>query len=190
MSRVLDMALFAQLLEPDEPFLHGFLHFLGGLRRRIAATKQKGKFAHCASSRVGTSHPRRLSETTPDIFSSSPGRLPRHGDHCHDQGRYSWLWVMCGRRRLGKNFLSCCSIGRVRSCVRPVLCGGEAAGHNALRGSGPNQKHAFKDALTQTGSPDPRIDLVCITSSCPRQFLQTSNAVVVSWPHLLESPWL
>src|SRR5262245_55262778 len=41
---------------------------------------------------------------------------------------------MCGRRRLGKNFLSCCSIGRVRSCVRPVLCGGEAAGHNALRG--------------------------------------------------------
>src|SRR5262249_2103363 len=58
--------------------------------------------------------------------------------------------VMCGRRRLGKNFLSCCSIGRVRSCVRPVLCGGEAAGHNALRGSGPNQKHAFKDALTQT----------------------------------------
>src|SRR5262249_19556012 len=65
------------------------------------------------------------------------------------------LWVMCGRRRLGKNFLSCCSIGRVRSCVRPVLCGGEAAGHNALRGSGPNQKHAFKDALTQTGSPDP-----------------------------------
>src|SRR5262249_43521680 len=29
------------------------------------------------------------------------------------------------------------------------------AGHNALRGSGPNQKHAFKDALTQTGSPDP-----------------------------------
>ena len=92
------------------------------------------------------------------------------------------------RRRLGKNFLSCCSIGRVRSCVRPVLCGGEAAGHNALRGSGPNQKHAFKDALTQTGSPDLRIDLVCITSSCPRQFLQTSNAVVVSWPHLLESP--
>src|SRR5437763_1902869 len=45
------------------------------------------------------------------------------------------------------------------------LCGREAAGHNALRGSGPNQKHAFKDALTQTGSPDPRIDLVCITSS-------------------------
>src|SRR5262249_51559600 len=68
MSRVLDVALCAQLLEPSEPFLHGFLHFLGGLRRRIAATKQKGKFAHCLSSRVGTSHPRRLSEATPDIL--------------------------------------------------------------------------------------------------------------------------
>src|SRR5262249_11722635 len=30
----------------------------------------------------------------------------------------------------------------------------------------------FKSAMTQTGSPGPRIDLVCITSSCPRQFLQ------------------
>src|SRR5215475_22980 len=30
----------------------------------------------------------------------------------------------------------------------------------------------FKSAMTQAGSPDPRIDLVCITSSCPRQFLQ------------------
>jgi hypothetical protein len=30
----------------------------------------------------------------------------------------------------------------------------------------------FESAMTQTGSPDPRIDLVCITSSCPRQFLQ------------------
>src|ERR1700746_2177187 len=30
----------------------------------------------------------------------------------------------------------------------------------------------FESAMTQTGSPDPRIDLVCITSSYPRQFLQ------------------
>src|SRR5437773_2707353 len=60
------------------------------------------------------------------------------------------------------------------------LCGREAAGHNALRGSGPNQKHAFKDALTQAGSPDPRIDLVCITSSCPRQFLQSFSSQVGS----------
>ena len=70
------------------------------------------------------------------------------------------------------------------------LCGGEAAGHNAMRGSGPNRKHAFKDALTHAGSPDPRIDLVCITSSVLANSFKTSNAVVVAWPHLLESLWL
>src|SRR5262249_61570066 len=68
MSRVLDVALFSQFLYPGDPFLHGFLHFLGRLRRRIAATKQKGKFAHCVSSRFEPSHPRRLSEPAPDIF--------------------------------------------------------------------------------------------------------------------------
>src|SRR5262245_17697283 len=49
-----------------------------------------------------------------------------------------------------------------------------AAGPNALRGSGPNPSHAFEDAMTQAGSPDPRNDRVCITSLCPRQFLVTS----------------
>jgi hypothetical protein len=45
---------------------------------------------------------------------------------------------------------------------------------------GPNRKHAFKDALTHAGSPDSRIDLVCITSPCPRQFLQSSSSQVGS----------
>ena len=49
----------------------------------------------------------------------------------------------------------------------------EAAGPNALRGSGPNPSQAFEDAMTQAGSPDPRNDPVCITSLCPRQFLLT-----------------
>jgi hypothetical protein len=59
------------------------------------------------------------------------------------------------------------------------LCGREAAGHNALRGSGPNQKHAFIDALTQTGCPNPWIDLVCITSSVLANFfkLQTPSSL-------------
>src|SRR5262249_34885335 len=52
MSGVLDMALFAELLEPGEPFLHGLLHLLGRLRSWIAAAKKKRKFAHCVSSRV------------------------------------------------------------------------------------------------------------------------------------------
>src|SRR5262249_35189704 len=52
MSGVLHMALFAQLLEPGEPFLHGFLHLLGRSCSWIAAAKKKRKFAHCVSSRV------------------------------------------------------------------------------------------------------------------------------------------
>src|SRR5262249_32618867 len=59
-------------------------------------------------------------------------------------------------------------------CVRPVDAARMAAGPNALRGSGPNPKHAFEDAMTLAGSPDPRNDRVCITSLCPRQFLVTS----------------
>jgi hypothetical protein len=61
-----------------------------------------------------------------------------------------------------------------------------AAGHNALRGSGPNRKHAFKDAMTQAGSPDPRIDLVCITSLCPRQFVETPGLCCWQQPRFLE----
>ena len=40
----------------------------------------------------------------------------------------------------------------------------------------PNRKHAFKDAMTQAGSPDPRNDRFCITSLCPRQFPVTLHA--------------
>jgi len=50
--------------------------------------------------------------------------------------------VTCGRRP-GKNFLTFCSIGRVRSRVRPVSAAGMAAGPNALRGSGPKQNRAL-----------------------------------------------
>src|SRR5271169_5138123 len=49
-----------------------------------------------------------------------------------------------------------------------------AAGPNALRGSGPNREHGFEYALTQAGSPDPRNDRICITSLCPRQFVEAT----------------
>jgi hypothetical protein len=55
-----------------------------------------------------------------------------------------------------------------------------AAGPNAVRGSGPNPSHAFKDALTQAGSPDPRNDRFCITSSCPRQSILPIYLIAVS----------
>ncbi len=41
---------------------------------------------------------------------------------------------------------------------------------------------AFEDALTPAGSPDPRNDRVCITSSCPRQFLMTFCLLLTATP--------
>src|SRR5262249_51168800 len=122
-------------------------HRIGGLARRPAA--EKPNYRHRRLLPASRERPRgcRAAEQR-DEPASPHGAHPTGLDWITDVRRNK-------KRRLRKNFLSCCSIGRVRSCVRPVLCGGEAAGHNALRGSGPNQKHAFKDALTQTGSPDP-----------------------------------
>ena len=55
----------------------------------------------------------------------------------------------------------------VQPCVRPLSAAHMAAGHNALRGSGPGQKHAFDNALAQVGCPDRRIDRLCITCCSP-----------------------
>src|SRR5262245_58400216 len=46
----------------------------------------------------------------------------------------------------------------VQPCVRPVCAVHMTAGHNALRGSGPGQNRAFKDAMALMGCPDRRID--------------------------------
>src|SRR5712692_8747386 len=46
----------------------------------------------------------------------------------------------------------------VQPCVRPVCAVHMTAGHNALRGSGPDQKPAFDDAMAHVGCPARRID--------------------------------
>jgi hypothetical protein len=51
----------------------------------------------------------------------------------------------------------------VQPCVRPFGAVHMTAGHNALRGSGPGQDRAFKDAVALMGCPDRRIDRLCIT---------------------------
>ena len=66
---------------------------------------------------------------------------------------------LTSRRRLGR----CCK------CVRPLSAVHMTAGHNALRGSGPGQKHAFDNAVAQVGCPDRRIDRLCITCCSPSQ---------------------
>ena len=53
----------------------------------------------------------------------------------------------------------------VQPCVRPLSAAHVAAGHNALRGSGPGHKHAFDNAMAQVGCPDRRIDRLCIAPS-------------------------
>ena len=70
------------------------------------------------------------------------------------------------------------SIRRVRSRVRPYDAARIAAGPNALRGSGPDRLPALGGAMTKRVLPIPRIDRICITSSCPRQFLKLS---ICSW---------
>ena len=46
---------------------------------------------------------------------------------------------MCGRLRVGKDFLERLQHWSVQPCVRPVYAVHMTAGHNALRGSGPDQ---------------------------------------------------
>jgi len=57
----------------------------------------------------------------------------------------------------------------VQPCVRPVGAVHMTAGHNALRGSGPDQTPAFDNASTQVGCPDRRIDRLCFTCCSPSQ---------------------
>src|SRR6476619_1211792 len=64
----------------------------------------------------------------------------------------------------------------VQPCVRPLGAVHMTAGHNALRGSGPNQTDAFNNALTQVGCPDRRIDRLCNTC-CPPSPTFTSRPV-------------
>jgi hypothetical protein len=46
--------------------------------------------------------------------------------------------------------------GRVRSCIRPFSAAALAAGHDVIRGSGPNQKHALVSRVAQNGLPEQR----------------------------------
>src|SRR5438445_860071 len=65
------------------------------------------------------------------------------------------LSAMCGRLRVGKGFLHVCRLVGAAMCSA-CWRGTQAAGHNALRGSGPGQKLAFDNALALVGCPDRR----------------------------------
>jgi hypothetical protein len=76
--------------------------------------------------------------------------------------------VMCGRLRIDKDFFTS-QAWLVRPCVRPLGAVHTTAVHNALRGSGSGQQHAFEYAMARVGCPDRRIDRLCITSCSPSQ---------------------
>ena len=66
----------------------------------------------------------------------------------------------------------CQGIDHVAALVGAAMCSAysaahRAAGHNALRGSGPGQQLAFDDAMAHVGCPDHRIDRFCITCCQP-----------------------
>src|SRR5258706_4259755 len=77
--------------------------------------------------------------------------------------------AMCGRLRVGKDFLHGLQHWSVQPCVRPFNAGHMTAGHNAHRGSGPDQTLAFDNAMARVGCPDRRIDRLCITCCSPSQ---------------------
>jgi hypothetical protein len=96
------------------------------------------------------------------------------------------ICAMCGRLRVGKSFLHVLQHWSVQPCVRPINAVHMTAGHNALRGSGPDQQLAFKNAMARVGCPDRRIDRLCITccspsqpsyhASCPTRFRYRASA--------------
>ena len=59
---------------------------------------------------------------------------------------------MCGRLRVGKENLHVAALIGA-ACVRPICAVRKTAGHNAVRGSGPGQFHAFDHAVAQVGCP-------------------------------------
>jgi hypothetical protein len=75
-------------------------------------------------------------------------------------------------------------------CVRPVCAVLMTAGHNALRGSGPGQQHAFEDAMAHVGCPDRRIDRHCIKCCSPSQPLRHAglSGVISFTPRERQAP--
>lgn len=92
---------------------------------------------------------------------------------------------LCGRLRAVKGLITSQRWSE-QPCVRPIGAAHRAAGHNALRGSGPGQKLAFNDALAHVGCPDHRIDRFCIT--CCRPFPAITPRLLARISSVVASP--
>ena len=95
---------------------------------------------------------------------------------------------MCGRLRVGKSFFHVLQHWSVQPCVRPFDAVHMTAGHNALRGSGPDQKHAFdSNAMAQVGCPDRRTVAATMIPSCKasQAELRSKSQLNQPWPNRL-----
>jgi hypothetical protein len=107
-------------------------------------------------------HLRKSNGTLPSSALPSTADIPPHrvtSEKCH-------VWTAPDWQELSSRF---CSIGRCSHVFGLLMRFTMTAGHNALRGSGPDQNLAFKNALAHVGCPDRRIDRLCITCCSPSQ---------------------
>src|SRR6516225_12438670 len=79
------------------------------------------------------------------------GSTPESGHRCH--ARYVCFGPCVDGSGLARRIFTLQRWSE-QPCVRPVYAVHMTAGHNALRGSGPGQKHAFEDAMVLVGCPD------------------------------------
>ena len=112
-------------------------------------------------------HDLRTPAFCPDLWIARLPILPRKQTSRRQAGLSQS--AMCGRLRVGKSFFHILQHWSVQPCVRPFNAVHMTAGHNALRGSGPDQQLAFKNAMAHVGCPDHRIDRLCITCCSPSQ---------------------
>ena len=94
-------------------------------------------------------------------------RFGSKADMCSALGNVRFVPCVDGSE-LARTFFTFAALVGAAMCSAFSAAHG-AAGHNALRGSGPDQKHAFDNALAQVGCPDRRIDRLCITCCSPSQ---------------------
>src|SRR5262245_65222999 len=99
--------------------------------------------------------------------------LPPKADKWQTSRSVRFVPCVDGSELARKNFTS--QAWSVQPCVRPISAAHRAAGHNALRGSGPGQKPAFDDAMALVGCPDRRMTGSALRAVRPPNFQVTPD---------------
>ena len=156
-----------------------------GPRHARGAQRRRATRRHRSTTRSRRSSPRYvdaferydMESLTSLLTRTPPSRCHRSscGSAAATRSLAFWQGQGAGCRGSGCTDHSCERLARVRAvqaersrrCLQPWVH--LTAGHNALRGSGPDQQLAFKNAMAHVGCPDRRIDRLCITCCSPSQ---------------------